>query len=88
MADQELRRRKHNFAYDLSVNVLAVLVAAALIYLGAVYGGYLAKNPDIVVVSIAVIMLALVGVIASVLGPLAERALPEPHQPTDKSPTR
>ena len=88
MADQEIRRRKPCFAYDLGVNVLATLVAAAVIYLGAVYGGYIAKNRDIVAVSIAVIMAALVGVAASLLRPLAERELPQPDQSTDKSPTR
>src|SRR5262245_688725 len=31
MADQEIRRRKRSFAYDLGVKVLATLVAAAVI---------------------------------------------------------
>jgi hypothetical protein len=88
MADQEIRGRKRSFVYDLGVNVLATLVAAAVIYLGAVYGGYIAKNPDIVAVSIFVIMATLVAVMASLLSPLAERELPRPHQSTDESPTR
>jgi hypothetical protein len=35
VTDQELRRRKHSFGYDMGVSVLANLVAAAVIYLGA-----------------------------------------------------
>jgi hypothetical protein len=88
MADQEIRRRKRSFVYDLGVNVLGTLVAAAVIYLGAAYGGYIAKSRDIVVISIFVIMAALVAVMASLLSPLAEREVPQPHQSTDKSPTR
>lgn len=73
MANQEIPRRRRSVAYDLGINVLATLVAAAVIYLGAVYGGYIAKNRDIVAVSVAVIMAALAVVTVSLLSPLAER---------------
>jgi hypothetical protein len=83
-----MRRGNRSFGYYMGVNVLANLVAAALIYLAAVYGGYVAKNPDIVAVSIAVIMGALVGVTASLLSRLAEREITRPPQPAGKLPTR
>jgi hypothetical protein len=87
VTDQELRRRKRSFGYDMGVSVLANLVAAAVIYLGAVYGGYVVKDRDLMAVSIAVIMGALVGVTASLLSRLTEQEATA-HQPTDKLPTR
>jgi predicted MFS family arabinose efflux permease len=87
VTDQKVRRRKRSFGYDMGVNVLANLVAAAVVYLGAVYGGYLVENRDIMAVSIAVIMGALVGVTASLLSRLTEREATR-HQPSDNLPTR
>ena len=47
MADRAPARSLGKFAYDVGVNVLANLVAAAVIYLVAVAGGYISKDPEL-----------------------------------------
>lgn len=84
VTDGEVRRSRRGFGYDLGVNVLANLFTAAVIYLGAVYRGYIAKDPDLVAVSIAVIMVALVAVAASLLSRLVEREAARPPQPAEE----
>lgn len=64
--------------------MLANLFTAAVIYLGTVYRGYLAKDPDLVAVSIAVVMVALVAVAASLLGRLVEREAARSPQSTEE----
>ncbi|MEU4774176.1 hypothetical protein [Micromonospora sp. NPDC023644] len=48
-------RAGKSFARDLFVNVLANLIAAAIIYLGAVVGGYLRPHVGIVATALSVL---------------------------------
>ena len=49
------RQRARGFGRDLLVNVLGNLVTAAIIYLAAVVGGYIARNDVLLVASFLVV---------------------------------
>src|SRR5262249_38301766 len=53
-------RRARKFAYDVGVNILANLVAAAVIYLAAVAGGYISKSPYLLAASVVLTDVAIV----------------------------
>ncbi|MFY1686472.1 hypothetical protein [Plantactinospora sp. WMMB782] len=72
-----MRSERHNsrsrFTRDVAVNVLANLVAAAIIYILAVVGGYLRANNLIVDWALAVIWVAAVATVAAGLDELSHR---------------
>jgi hypothetical protein len=50
------RIKPRRFAYDVGINILANLFAAAIVYLLAIVGGYLKANPAVLLVAISIIL--------------------------------